>query len=253
LELDDRHVVVTGGSRGMGAAFGRAFAAAGARVTLVARNEEPLAKVAADLGVGYLTADVTAAGGLVTRLSAIAPIDVLVNNAGIARPGEIEDLSASQLREIFEINALAPAELARQVVPLMKARGTGRIVFNSSLSAQVALPGLTAYSATKAAESQFAEGLRRDLQGTGVGVTTVELGPVATAMYDEIADHEPTANAFNRMIRLGFLRRLHPDDVATAVVQACRADRDYVVRPRRAILQSVGAHVSQWLVNRILR
>jgi NAD(P)-dependent dehydrogenase (short-subunit alcohol dehydrogenase family) len=84
-------------------------------------------------------------------------------------------------------------------------------------------------------------------------VTTLELGPVATPMYDEIAEHEQTANAFNRMIRLGVLRRLDPEQVADAVVRACRADRDYVVRPRRAIPQSVGAHVSQWIANRLVR
>jgi short-subunit dehydrogenase len=252
MELTDRHVVVTGGSRGMGAAFGRAFAEAGARVTLLARGEAELSKVAADLGVGYLVADVTAADGLAQRLEAVAPVDILVNNAGLGTSAELADFSATELRRLYDVNALAPAELARQLLPGMRARGTGRIVFVSSLSAQVALPGLTAYSATKAAVSQLAEGLRRDLRGSGVGVTNVEPGPVDTGLYDEATSYQPTKNAFNRMFRIGLLRKLDAAEVADAVVRACRRDRDRVVLPRRATAQVVASHLPQWAANRML-
>lgn len=252
MHLRDRHVVVTGGSRGMGAAFGRAFAGAGSRVTLVARTEEALAKVAADLGVGYLAADVSAADGLADRLTAIAPVDVLVNNAGLATPGVLDGLSARELRQLYDVNALAPAELARQLLPGMKARGEGQIVFVSSLSAQVALPGLAAYSATKAAVSQLAEGLRHDLRGTGIGIVNVELGPVDTGLYDEATSYEPCRAAFDRMLRIRMLRKLTADEVAGAVVGACERDRDRVVLPRRGTVQVVSSHLPQWLANRML-
>jgi short-subunit dehydrogenase len=252
MDLADRHVVVTGGSRGMGAEFGRAFAAAGARVTLLARGEAELRAVATDLGVGYLAADVSDASGLGERLEEIAPVDVLVNNAGLGTSGELADFSAPDLRRLYEVNALAPAELARQLLPGMQARANGRIVFVSSLSAQVALPGLTAYSATKAAVSQLAEGLRRDLRGSGIGVTNVELGPVETGLYDDATSYPPTRDAFNRLIRVQILRKLTPAEVASAVVRACRKDRDRVVLPRRSRSQVLVAHLPQTLANRML-
>ncbi|HVT21831.1 MAG TPA: SDR family NAD(P)-dependent oxidoreductase, partial [Mycobacteriales bacterium] len=183
---------------------------------------------------------------------AIAPVDVLVNNAGLGTPGELAGFTSDDLRRLYDVNALAPAELTRQVLPAMQARARGRVVFISSLSAQVALPGLTAYSATKALVSQLAEGLRRDLRGTGVGVTTAELGPVDTGLYDEATAYEPCRDAFNRMLRIGMLTMLSPDQVAGAVVRACRGDRDRVVLPRRAMAQVVASHLPQWAANRLL-
>jgi short-subunit dehydrogenase len=211
-----------------------------------------LSKVAADLGVGYLVADVTEADGLAERLAAVAPVDILVNNAGLGTSAELADFSPADLRRLYDVNALAPAELARQLLPGMLERGSGRIVFVSSLSAQVALPGLTAYSATKAAMSQLAEGLRRDLRGSGVGITNVELGPVDTGLYDEATGYRPTRDAFNRLLRMQMLRKLTPDEVADAVVRACRKDRDRVVLPRRGRLQVTVAHLPQELANRAL-
>lgn len=252
MDLAGRHVVVTGGSRGMGAEFGRSFAAAGARVTLVARGEDALAAVAAELGVGHLAADVTAADGLADRLNALAPVDILVNNAGLGTSAELADFAAADLRRLYDVNALAPAELARQLLPGMLERGSGRIVFVSSLSAQVALPGLTAYSSTKAALSQLAEGLRRDLRGTGVGVTSVELGPVDTGLYDEATSYEPCRTAFDHMLRIRMLRKLSTEEVAAAVVRACRKDRDRVVLPRRAKAQVIASHLPQWAADRML-
>ncbi|HEX3706404.1 MAG TPA: SDR family oxidoreductase [Mycobacteriales bacterium] len=255
MELNDRHVVVTGGSRGVGAAIGAAFAAAGARVTLVARNETQLAKAASACGGGYLAADLLdldALPALVSRMTAVAPIDILVNNAGLGLPSAVEDLSSEQLRALFTLNALVPAELTRLVLPALRHRAIARLVFVSSLSAQVSLPGLTAYSATKAAVSQFAEGLRRDLSNSAIGVTTAELGPIHTEMYGEIEGYQPCADAFNRMLRLGTLRMLEPEEVATAIVMACRRDKSRVVLPRRGRSQVVASHLPQWAANRML-
>jgi short-subunit dehydrogenase len=255
MELRERHVVVTGGSRGIGPAVAERFTAAGAKVTLVARSEADLATVAERIGASYLVADLldlASLAGLVQRLEAIAPVDVLVNNAGLGSPGPLEEMTGTDLRDLYLLNALVPAELSRLAIPHLRARGSGRLVFISSLSAQVAMPGLTAYSATKAALSQFAEGLRRDLTGSGVGVTNVELGPVETAMYDEVTAYQPCADAFNRAIKLRVLAMLTPDQVADAVVKACRKDRLQVVLPRRAAMQAAVSHLPQRLANRML-
>jgi short-subunit dehydrogenase len=252
MQLNDRHVVITGGSRGLGAAMGRAFTAAGAAVTLVARSEDQLKERAAEIGADYLVADLREPDGLISRIERAMPIDILVNNAGIDAIGPLSAMTAHDMRDLFAVNALAPAELTRQVVPGMIDRGRGRIVFVSSLSAQVAMPGLTAYSATKAATSQFAEGLRSELRGTPVGVTTVEVGPIATEMYDAINRYPPGRDAFGRMVRLGFLRVLSAEKLAAAVVKACRSDRGSVVLPRRARSQVMAARFPQRVADRVL-
>jgi short-subunit dehydrogenase len=251
VDLAGRHVVITGGSRGLGAAMAREFASADARVTLVARTERALAEVAVETGAAYVVADLRSPDDLIARLEQDTPIDVLVNNAGIDEIGSFVDIDAATIRDVFTINAIAPAELARQAVPGMVARGGGRLVFISSLSAQVAMPGLAVYSATKAALSQLAEGLRVDLAGTGVGVTSVEIGTIATDMYESIKAYPAGGAAFARMIRLGFLRLLRADEVARAVVTACQKDKGSVVLPRRARTQVALGHLPQRVTNRL--
>lgn len=114
------------------------------------------------------------------------------------------------------------------------------------------MPGLTAYSSTKAALSQLAEGIRRDLAGSGVGVITAELGPIKTDLYAELEDYQPCADAFNRMLRLGMLRMVQPAEVGRAVVRAAQRDKSRVVLPRRGRTQVVASHLPQWIANRIL-
>jgi uncharacterized protein len=255
VELNGRHVVVTGGSRGLGAAIGSAFVGAGARVTLVARSKDQLAETASTIGATYVAADLLNLEGLpslIAQLETITPIDILVNNAGLGTPGTVDEHTGEQLRDLFTLNALVPAELSRLALPAMRQRAQGRLVFVSSLSAQVAMPGLTAYSATKAAVSQLAEGLRRDLRGTGIGVTTAELGPIDTGLYDEATAYQPCADAFNRMLRIGMLTMLTPGNVADALVRACQKDKARVVLPRRAGAQVVASHLPQWAANRML-
>jgi short-subunit dehydrogenase len=255
MDLRERHVVVTGGSRGIGAALGDRFAAAGAKVTLVARTEADLAAAAERIGAGYLVCDLpdlSSLVGLVARLEAIAPVDILVNNAGLGTPGPLEEMTAAGLRDLFTLNALVPAELARLVIPAMRERGRGRLVFLSSLSAEVALPGLTAYSSTKAAVSQLAEGLRRDLKPAGIGVTTAELGPVDTGLYGDATAYQPCADAFNRLLKIGMLAMLNTNQVADAIVRACCKDKPRVVLPRRGGAQVAAARMPQWFANRVL-
>jgi short-subunit dehydrogenase len=195
MDLAGKHVVITGGSRGIGAAMAGAFAAADARVSLVARDERLLRQVAERVGAAWLVADVTDPGGLIERAQRTAPIDILINNAGLDHTGAFTELSAQRLGELYAVNALAPAELSRQVLPTMLSRGSGQIVFISSLSATVSLPGLTAYSASKAAVSQLVPGLRAELRGSGVQIILAEIGPVVTGMYDAVRSHPTAARA----------------------------------------------------------
>jgi len=249
MDLAGKHVVITGGSRGIGAAMASAFAAADTRVSLVARDEQRLRQVAEPIGAAWLVADLADPGGLIDRAQRLAPIDILINNAGLDHTGAFTELSAPRLGELYAVNALAPAELARQALPAMLARGAGQIVFISSLSATVSLPGLTAYSASKAAVSQLVPGLRAELRGSGVELILVELGPVATAMYDAVRSHPPAARAFDRLLTTRTLRLLDESEIAAAIVEACRHQRRNVVLPRRARPQTGLARLPQRLAD----
>ena len=245
MDLTGRHVLVTGGSRGIGRGLAEAFAERGAKVTIVARTEGPLREAAEQIGADWIAADVSDPGQLEGIIERAGTVDVLVNNAGFDAVGRFTELSADQLRQLWDINVVAPAELTRQVLPGMTERGSGRVVFISSLSAEVALPGLGAYSAAKAAVSQLAEGVRADLRGSPVGVTLVELGAVSTDMYAGVRDNQDTAKAFDRVHRLQMLRELSVEEVVRGVVRAVERDRNSVVLPRRGRLQYSMARAPQ--------
>ena len=234
---DGRRVLITGASRGIGESTARAFADAGARVALVARSEEPLAKLAAELGGDAYPADLTdstALAGLFDRIEADGPVDVIVNNAGVAPANRFVDTDAAALDALFRLNLLAPAELCRQALARMLPRGRGHIVNVSSLAGVSAVPGLAAYSASKAGLSQLSAALRAEVKGRGVGVTLVELGPVLTGMLEGVHEYGPTDRSFARGARLGVLVDLDPHAVATAIVDAVRRDRRHVRMPKRA-------------------
>lgn len=257
IDLAGRHVLLTGGSRGLGLAMASEFARAGASLTLVARGREALEKAAADVGGRALVADLANSAdvtGLLQRAeeAAGAPIDVLVLNAAIDASGEFAQMSAEDLRQLWLVNAAATSELVRQASTRMAGRG-GHIVVISSLSAQVAMPGLVAYAATKAGVSQLVMGVRRHLARDGITTTLVELGQATTELYAEARRHEPTARAFDRATRLGLLRDLSPEEIARAVVRGVQHKRRLVVLPKRARFQSVLSHAPQMVADRLLR
>ena len=135
MKLDGARVLITGASRGIGAQLAETCAARGARVALVARSEESLAKLAADLGGDAYPADLsdsTAIGPLVARVEADGPIDVLVNNAGVDLTGALIELPAEKIEQLLAVNLLAPMLLCRDVMPGMIGRGRGHILNVSS-------------------------------------------------------------------------------------------------------------------------
>lgn len=237
MQLVGKRVLVTGASRGIGEALARAFASAGARVALVARSEDRIRALATELsGTAYPAdlADADQVAGLIGRIERDdGPVDVLVNNAGVDSTASFTDAPADELRQVTEVNFLAPAELCRQVVPGMVRRKGGHIVNVSSGAGAVALPGLVSYSASKAALSHFTAGLRADLRGLPVGTTLVELGPVPTEMLSHIDDYEPTRRSFDRLYRLRLIVDVPRETVAGAILAAVQKNRRHVRLPRR--------------------
>lgn len=182
------HVAITGASQGLGEALARELARAGADVTLVARRRDALEKLAAELPtrsfvVAQDLTDVERAAAWVPEAeSALGPIDVLVSNAGLLTLGAAATFDGAEADRMMAINVLAPMRLVRAVLPGMLARKRGTIVNVTSMAAWVSLPGWLYQTASKTASAAFSEGLKRELEGTGVHVLTVYPGPTDTPM-----------------------------------------------------------------------
>lgn len=241
MDLTGAHVVVTGGSRGIGLAIARELAARGARCTLVARSRDALEQAAAEIGGGAVVADLADPAdvkGLVGRIEDVhGPVDVLVNNAGVDMTGALVDMTAEQVERQIRLNAVTVTELTRQVLPGMLERGRGHIVQVSSLAGTGTFPGFAVYGGTKAFVTHMTFGLRLDLKGTPIGLTTVEAGLVTpTDMADSVLSYEPTAASFRRFYRLQVLADVPVTTVARRTADAIERNRRTVRLPGRAFL-----------------
>lgn len=194
MQLGGRRVLLTGASRGIGAALAHRLRGAGADLALVARPSDDLERVTAEVDGTAYPCDLARPGdvaGLVDRVSADGPIDVLVNNAGISNVGWFGDRTHDEITRLVQVNLLAPMHLCRDVVPGMLERGRGHIVNISSMAAVFSPPGLTAYGASKAGLSHFTSGLRADLRDDPITMTLVHLGSVTTDMDVEARGYGP--------------------------------------------------------------
>ncbi len=184
------HIVVTGASSGIGEAIARRYHGLGAKVTLVARREKLLAKLAEELGDGscYVVADLLDLERVpevwARCLETFGPVDVLVNNAGMQVVTKYEDGELMRYDRSIALNLQAPMHLIHSVLPSMLERGSGTIVNVASLAALAPTPYMASYNASKAGLAAMSEALRGELLGTGVNVVTVYPGPVKTAMAD---------------------------------------------------------------------
>jgi NAD(P)-dependent dehydrogenase (short-subunit alcohol dehydrogenase family) len=173
-DLAGRTAVVTGASRGIGAATARALAHAGARVLGISRT-----------GDGF-TADLSRPADLSRAIAWVverAP-DILVNNAGAFALARIED---AELDAMWALNVAAPFQLVRALLPGMRTRGEGHIVSVGSIADHVAFPENGAYATTKYALRGLHEVLREELRGSPIRATLISPAAVDTALWDGIA------------------------------------------------------------------
>lgn len=242
MDVRSRHVVITGGSRGIGAAMAREFAAAGARVTVVARSGDSLREVAEQVGGNAVVADLSddsVVDGLLADIERRhGPIDVLVNNAGLETtvPFAVEDERA--VRAVSRLNLEVPMMLTRHVLPRMLDRGIGHLVFVSSLAGTAGFPGMAAYGATKAGVLNFVASLRWELRSTPVNVTVLAPGPVDTQMWDQVEQSPPSvAKVVRRFQLLRLIPMEAPERIARRTVRAVVRDKPHVRDPRRLSIQ----------------
>ncbi len=215
-----RRAAVTGASRGIGAAIARLLAAHGFEVHAIARPSAELRGLP-EHGIHAVHAlDIADTAALGAALAAIEP-DVLVNNAGYlerARPLHLMD--AAQVDRMIDVNLRAAIHAVRLVLPAMIRHGRGHIVTVGSAAGEVPLAGMALYGSAKAALHFLTKGLRYDLAGTGVRVTTVLPGRVATGIHAQASNASP--EEVRRQLYDGY-RVLQSQDVATAVLFAIEA------------------------------
>ncbi|HUR13485.1 MAG TPA: SDR family NAD(P)-dependent oxidoreductase [Mycobacteriales bacterium] len=228
MQLNGRRVLLTGASRGIGAALARAFADRGAELALVARASDQLEHVAKETGGTAYPCDLSDLDALPGLVTEVGPVDVLVNNAGVANVGWYLDRTQDEIDQMTAVNLLAPMRLCRLVLPGMVERGRGQVVNISSMAAVIAPPGLATYSATKAGLSHFTAGLRADLRDHPISFTTVTLGSVSTEMDDEARSYGP----MQALAGSSKGRDITPmEDFVAAVLKGVEGDRPEVRVP----------------------
>lgn len=237
MKLDGAHVLITGASRGIGAAMAAAFADAGCSLSLTARSADALKAVAAPLGASTFTADLSdgdQTDELVGRVETDAgPIDVLVCNAGVELTAHIHNANPDALRRLTRLNLETPMVLTRKALPGMLERSRGHLVYTSSLAATGGFPGQAAYGASKAGLTNFVAAVRLELRDSDVETTLVSPGPIDTDMWEQVESAAALEPVVRRLRRLQMLPTKSPEKLATRVVEAVSADRRHVRTPRR--------------------
>jgi NAD(P)-dependent dehydrogenase (short-subunit alcohol dehydrogenase family) len=228
--------LLTGCSSGIGRAAAIALLARGVTTIATARRPDTLADLAA-AGCSVLPLDVTDDASrrecVDAAVSAHGRVDVLVNNAGYAEMGPVEQVPLDAWRRQLETNVLGPVALVQLVLPGMRERSHGRIVNISSMGGEVTFPGGGAYHASKYALEAMSEALRMEAAPFGVQVVSVQPGPVATSFDVNSADlsvymdgpYGDLARAMDRQVRVMTPKGTPADEVASVVVKAATARR----------------------------
>jgi NADP-dependent 3-hydroxy acid dehydrogenase YdfG len=221
LTLAGKTVIVTGASSGIGEATARLLAQHRCNVVLAARREDRLNSLAAELGEGTLAVptdvtDPTACEELVSRaVGDFGSVDILVANAGLGLYGSIAEADPEDWRRMFEVNVLGVLYVTRAAVRHMFGRGSGDVIFVSSLAGR-RVPGAdgAVYAATKHALTAVAEGLRMEVHKEGIRVITIEPGLVRTEFPES---SYPSAREYYAQREYS---PLEAEDIAEAVLYA---------------------------------
>lgn len=185
--LEGRHALVTGGSRGIGRATAAALAAAGARVTIVARGEKTLARCAQVLGVEARVADVADEASVASLAESLERVpDIIVHAAGAFALERVESTSIETFDRMIAVNLRAAFLLMRAFIPGMRERDSGHFLSIGSIAGRVPLPGNGAYAASKFGLRGLHAVLNTELRGSGVRATLVEPAATDTPLWDAV-------------------------------------------------------------------
>jgi short-subunit dehydrogenase len=248
MNLANNRILVTGASGGIGRGVALALAKKGAVLMLGGRNQAKLEALSREIerdgGQAYaMPCDLAQAGApeaLARQARAeLGEVDVLVNCAGTLNFNLFADESAQELETLWRINVLAPMALTRALLPSMIAQAHGRIVNVGSIFGSIAFAHFASYSASKFAMRGFSEALRRELEGSGVGVTYVAPRYTRTALND---------GAVSRMATAVNMNTDEPAWVADRIVRAIEQDRkDCYLGWPEAVFVRINAILPRWV------
>ncbi len=256
-----KRAFITGGSSGIGLALARQLVQQGAHVAIAARGEEALEAARMELtglaGEGQRVlayvldiADREAVTQLAPRVvDELGGVDLLVNNAGIARPGHFLELPDSLFEDMVAVNYLGAVWVCRAFLPSMIERGSGHVLNVSSIAGVMGVFGYTAYAGSKFALTGFTECLRQELEPKGVGVTL--LCPPDTDT-PQLAGEEAFKPAETRALA-GAVTALSADAVASAALKGVAANTVQVVPGLDGWLTTKAWQLAPWLVRRVIR
>jgi NAD(P)-dependent dehydrogenase (short-subunit alcohol dehydrogenase family) len=234
----DRHVIVTGGGRGIGEATARRFAAEGAEVLVLSRTESEVAAVAASIvadgGRAWHAVGDVASAADVDRIVTEAErrfagrIDVLVNNAGVDHDCPFLEFPEDEWRRVLDVNLTGPFLWAQRVARTMAARGAGAIVHVASIDALGADGAQVAYNASKAGLLGLNRTLAVELGPLGIRSTVVNPGYVATPLTRRYVGEEMYEYMTTRFARVPQGRMAEPDEIAGAILFLASDDARHV-------------------------
>jgi NAD(P)-dependent dehydrogenase (short-subunit alcohol dehydrogenase family) len=227
LDFNGRHAVITGGATGLGYAIAQRLLASGGAVTLWDRDEAGAQRAAKALGAGVQAVAVDVADHASVQAAVRATlenslrIDALVNSAGITGPNaRLWDYPVDAWKQVMDVNVNGLFHCCRELAPLMRAQGWGRIVNIASVAGKDGNPNASAYSASKAAVIALTKSLGKELADSGVRVNCVTPAAVKTAMFDQMTpEHIQFMLSKIPMGRFGT-----PDEVAAMVAWLCTDD-----------------------------
>ncbi|MBB2898469.1 SDR family oxidoreductase [Pseudomonas sp. AS2.8] len=235
-DFTGKKVLVLGGSRGIGAAIVRRFAAAGAQVTFTyASSRDAAQALAAETGSTAELTDSADRDAVIARVRASGPLDVLVVNSGVALFGDALEQDPDAVDRLFSINVQAPyhaaVEAARQMPP------GGRIIVIGSVNGdRMPVPGLAAYAVSKSALQGLARGLARDFGPRGITVNVVQPGPIDTEMNPADGPMKELMHSF-----LAIKRHGSADEVAGMVAWLAGPEAGFVTGAMHTIDGAFGA------------
>ena len=242
--------LVTGASRGIGAALARELARHGHDLVLSARSIEPMQALADELRrIGAETTVIAADLSLPGAAAQLAEeldrrslrMDVLINNAGLGGLGRFDQINPARVGEMLQVNIVALTELTRLLLPGMIARGHGRIMLVGSVAGFQPGPGMAVYFASKAYVLSLGEALAHELRGTGVTVTTLCPGATATDFFD-------VSGATHRFLARRRGHMMPSERVARIGYQALAAGRRVVIAGATNRLAAfAGRYAPRWL------
>lgn len=235
MKLNGKLALVTGASKGLGKAVALALAEAGARLVLVSRDQDLLARAAQEVRSKGGSADVIAAD--VSDESQVKEMEqdfvrrfgrlqILVNNAGINLRKPVTSFTLEEWNRILQTNLTSAFLVCRSLVPYMKGQGYGRIINMTSMMSHVALPDRTAYAASKAGLLGFTRALALELASEGITVNGISPGPCSTEINKPLMESPELTQYFLSRIPVGRWGR--PEEVASLAVYLCLEDAAFI-------------------------